>query len=85
MKPETEPKKKPLPILEISTFTLPIPLAEAMKQLGYEDPAELRRLREMEIPDYLGEDAPDDLLDDPRVKKVLAEYFLEELEKQSET
>jgi hypothetical protein len=68
------PPLKAQPIFEISTFTSPVPVNEAIKQLGYQSPEELREERLAE-----------ELMDDPRVKKVMADYLIRELEKQNET
>ena len=52
MDPLDQPRK-PLPILEIMPGSLPFSAKEALKALGYEDPEELRRLREQEGKDPL--------------------------------
>lgn len=54
-----------LPKLELAVGSLGLPKERALKELGYEDPVELRELRMAE-----------DLAEDPRVKQVMAEYFL---------
>lgn len=54
-----------IPKLELAVGSLGLPKERALKELGYEDPVELRELRMAE-----------DLAEDPRVKQVMAEYFL---------
>ena len=54
-----------IPKLELAVGSLGLPKERALKELGYEDPVELRELRMAE-----------DLAEDPRVKQVMAEHFL---------
>lgn len=54
-----------IPKLELAVGSLGLPKERALKELGYDDPVELRELRMAE-----------DLAEDPRVKQVMAEYFL---------
>lgn len=54
-----------IPKLELAVGSLGLPKERALKELGYEDPVELRELRMAE-----------DLAEDPRVRQVMAEYFL---------
>jgi hypothetical protein len=54
-----------IPTLELAVGSLGLPKERALKDLGYEDPVELRELRVAE-----------DLAEDPRVRQVMAEHFL---------
>jgi hypothetical protein len=54
-----------IPKLELAVGSLGLPKEKALKELGYEDPVDLRELRMAE-----------DLAEDPRVRQVMAEYFL---------
>lgn len=54
-----------IPALELAVGSLGLPKERALKDLGYEDPVELRELRVAE-----------DLVEDPRVRQVMAEHFL---------
>ncbi len=54
-----------IPKLELAVGSLGLPKEKALRELGYEDPVELRELR-----------AAEDLSEDPRVRQVMAEYFL---------
>jgi hypothetical protein len=55
-----------IPKLELAVGSLGLPKEHALKELGYEDPVELRELRMAE-----------DLAEDPRVRQIMAEYFLQ--------
>lgn len=55
-----------IPALELAVGSLGLPKERALKDLGYEDPVELRELRVAE-----------DLVEDPRVRQVMAEHFLQ--------
>lgn len=57
-----------VPYLELAVASLGLPKEKALSELGYEDAMELRELRTAE-----------DLADDPRVREVMAEYFLKYL------
>lgn len=54
-----------MPILELAVGSLGLPKERALKELGFDDPIELRDLRLAE-----------DLAEDPRVRQVMAEHFL---------
>jgi hypothetical protein len=54
-----------IPSLELAVGSLGLPKERALKDLGYEDPVELRELRTAE-----------DIADDPRVRQVMAEHFV---------
>lgn len=62
--PDEEKKAKVLPVLEISTFTLDKSASEVLKELGYADPEELRKLR-----------AAEDLFEDPRVQQAMTDFL----------
>lgn len=54
-----------IPLLELAVGSLGLPKERALKELGFEDPVELRDLRVAE-----------DLAEDPRVRQVMAEHFI---------
>jgi hypothetical protein len=54
------------PIIELAVGSLGLPKERALKDLGYDDPVELRELRVAE-----------DLVEDPRVRQIMAEHFLQ--------
>jgi hypothetical protein len=58
-------KAASIPILELAVGSLGLPKEAALKELGYEDPLELRDLRLAE-----------DLAEDPRVRQVMAEHLI---------
>ncbi len=55
-----------IPAIELAVGSLGLPKERALKDLGYEDPVELRELRVAE-----------DLVEDPRVRQIMAEHFIQ--------